>query len=435
VRIALERLLGDHEEDDAVVWAHNLGIARNLILTRELAAACARRGLRLIAHHHDWWFDNRWLRWPEMQRSGFRTLRDAASVIFPTHRNLVHAAINRADVSVLRRHFGNDAGWLPNLTERGNPPRPDAVKRARKWLARTVGGEERPVWIVPCRSLRRKNLAEALLLTRWLRPDACLVTTGGASSADEQAYFERFQSAATRHGWPLRLGVLAGGESGKPTVAELIAASEAVLLTSVQEGFGLPYLEAAAAGRPLLARRLPNVAPDLETFGFKFPQNYDEVLVAPELFDWKQECLRQRRLFRSWKTGLPAAARKFAGVPVVLALGKPQPVPFSRLTLTAQFEIIAQPVAMSWERCAPLNPWLKTWRQRISRGDLKPTAWPRNADQWLGGVAYAKQFGRIARMRRRRMSGERTGATVQEDFIRERLDAGNLFPLLWSRES
>ncbi|MCL6622944.1 MAG: hypothetical protein K6T55_12720, partial [Syntrophobacterales bacterium] len=60
------------------------------------------------------------------------------------------------------------------------------------------------------------NLAEALLLTRWLRPGAWLVTTGGASSAEEQPYAERLAAAARAHGWPLRLGVLAGDESAKP---------------------------------------------------------------------------------------------------------------------------------------------------------------------------------------------------------------------------
>jgi hypothetical protein len=63
-------------------------------------------------------------------------------------------------------------------------------------------------------------------------------------------------------------------------VPELLAASEAVLLTSIQEGFGLPYVEAAAAGRPLIARHLPNIAPDLHKFGFRLPQAYDEILVA-----------------------------------------------------------------------------------------------------------------------------------------------------------
>src|SRR5262249_6747091 len=74
---ALARLLESANEQNCIVWAHNLGLARNLLFTRELARACAQRGVRLIAHHHDWWFDNRWSRWAEMRSAGFRTLRSA----------------------------------------------------------------------------------------------------------------------------------------------------------------------------------------------------------------------------------------------------------------------------------------------------------------------------------------------------------------------
>src|SRR6185369_15625023 len=157
-------------------------------------------------------------------------------------------------------------------------------------------------------------------------------------------------AAARAHHWRLRLGVLAGDETRKPTVPELLAASETVLLTSLQEGFGLPYLEAAAAKRPLIARSLPNIAPDLREFGFRFPQSYDELLVHADLFDWKAEYTRQQKLFSKWQRQLPRALRKFAGVPALLAATKPpQAVSFSRLTLTAQLEVLAQPTDYSWK--------------------------------------------------------------------------------------
>jgi len=98
------------------------------------------------------------------------------------------------------------------------------------------------------------------------RAEGWLVTSGGATSADEQPYTYDLGAAANRHHWRLRLGLLQGDETHKPSVAELLAVSEVVLLTSIQEGFGLPYLEAAVARRPLIARALPNIAPDLARF-------------------------------------------------------------------------------------------------------------------------------------------------------------------------
>ena len=433
---ALRRLLAGLSARDGLLWAHNLGIGRNLILTRELTRACAQRNIPLIAHHHDWWFDNRWQRWPEMRRFGVRTLKAAAQIVFPAAKNLCHIAINHADASVLLRHFPGRADWLPNLAGRNATPPLLQVRAAKRWLQNKLGTRMSPVWILPCRLLRRKNVAEALLLTRWLRPEAWLVTTGGVSSADEQAYHDKLAAAAHKQHWRIRLGVLAGDESRKPSVAELLAASEAVLLTSIQEGFGLPFLEAAAAGRPLIARNLPIIAPDLAKFGFVFPQSYDELRVAPSLFDWPAEQQRQEWLYARWRRQLPRNCQAWAGQPLVLAAGnQPKTVPFSRLTLTAQLEVLAQPVALSWELCAPLNPLLREWRSRAAAGKLRVTPWPRGAERWLGGEAYARRFREVLNGGRAQPSARNAAEAAQADFIRRKLASRHLHPLLWSTDT
>lgn len=429
LRTFLAGLLDGATPQNCLVWAHNLGLGRNLPLARELTRLCQRRGLPLVLHHHDWWFDNRWQRWPEMQRTGFRSLAAVAAAILPPTSTVRHALINRADWRVLSPHFGPQAGWLPNLLEPSAAPAAAAVRRARRWLHDRLG-ERAPVWLVPCRLLRRKNLAEALLLTRWLRPAAWLVTTGGVSSADESAYAATLRAAARRHGWRLRLGVLAGDEAAKPSVPALLAASEAVLLTSLQEGFGLPNLEAASAGRPLLVRSLPNIAPDLARFGFRFPQAYDELLIAPQLFDRSAEVRRQERRWRAWRRQLPRPCRSLAGIPPLLAAAS-APVPFSRLTLAAQLEVLAHPVTDSWAACAPLNPFLARWRERAARGELAVSRWPRGATRQLGGPAYARRFISLLHA----APASRLPATVADqaarEFIRARLGRDNLYPLLW----
>lgn len=435
LRRALKKLFADSDSENCLVWAHNLGVGRNLLLSRELATACAERDLLLVAHHHDWWFDNRWARWPEMRRFGFRRLADAARAVFPQPGNTLHVAINHADAAILTRHFGKSALWLPNLTEPAPPPPAVRVRSAHRWLRNKLSHDRAPVWLLPCRSLRRKNIAEALLLTRWLRPEAWLVVTGAASSVDELPYFKALERAAHKNHWRLRLGVLAGDESHKPSVAELLAASEAVLLTSIQEGFGLPYLEAAAAQRPLIARRLPNIAPDLDQFGFRFPQAYGEILIAPELFDWQAERARQQRRFNEWLATMPAFARARVSKPPMLVNDCPCAVPFSRLTLTAQLEVLAHPAHESWAACLSLNPFLETWRQRASDEKLRVTPWPRTAKSWLGGEAYARRF--FAALKSKSLSHPLAFSPekVQSDFITAKLGARNLYPLLWSENA
>jgi len=433
LRRALKKLFAGSSRESHLVWVHNLGVGRNLLLARELAAACAARKIPLAAHHHDWWFDNRWVRWPEMRRFGFRNLAAPACVVFPRTGTALHVAINHEDAAILSRHFSKRALWLPNLTEPARPPSADRIQSAHRWLRNKLAHNGAPVWLLPCRSLRRKNIAEALLLTRWLRPEAWLVVTGAASSADETAYFRALESAAHKHHWRLRLGVLAGDESRKPGIPELLAASEAVLLTSIQEGFGLPYLEAAAAQRPLIARRLSNIAPDLDRFGFRFPQAYDEILIAPELFDWPAELARQQTRFKEWRATMPASVRERASKPPLLATQSPCPVPFSRLTLTAQLEVLAHPTRSSWPACLTLNPFLEKWRRRAAAGKLQVTPWPRQAKGWLGGAAYARRFFDALEGRCDARPPLCSPVKVQADFIASKLDSRNLYPLLWSK--
>lgn len=227
------KLLREGMRGGCLIWAHNLGLGRNLYLARELTFTCHCVGIPLMAHHHDWWFDNRWHHFAAMREVGFRTLPAVARALLAGSPRICHVAINRADATVLEKHFRGLAGWLPNPVELAAPPSAARVQAARVWLGQQLG-EDAPVWLIPARLLRRKNIAEALLLIRWLRPGAWLVTTGGVSSAEEQAYADTLAAAAQKHGWRVRLGILHGDEGERPSVPELLAASEAVLLTSLQ---------------------------------------------------------------------------------------------------------------------------------------------------------------------------------------------------------
>ncbi len=432
VKQGVLELLPEVLTNGGLIWAHNLGLGRNLYLTRELTFMCHCAAIPLIVHHHDWWFENRWHHYEALRESGFRKLDAIAGAVLANSPFICHAAINQADAAVLEKHLPGRSGWLPNLAEPAVRPAPACVAAARQWLELQLG-EPAPVWLVPCRLLRRKNIAEALLLTRWLRPEAWLVTTGSTSSSEELPYATALEAAAQQHGWRLRLGILNGEEGQKPSVPHLLAASETILLTSLQEGFGLPYLEAAAARRPLLARSLPNIAPDLAKFGFKFPQSYREVMVDPSLFDWRGERQRQVRLFVDWRGAMPRAAAQILGKPEILGSSPlPHPVPFSRLTLTAQLEILAQPSELSWERCVPLNPFLKTWRTRAAAGGLEVSEWPRSAKRWLGGEAYARRCLELVPPLFAGKLPASASKDAQNDFFRKKLHVKNLYPLLWS---
>ena len=433
IRSALEGLTEKVPPAETLIWAQNLGLARNLILSDELAAFSARHGLPLLSHHHDLWFENRWARWSEMRAYGFRSLSAVARASFAAGARVCHVTINRLDNAVLSKHLGSRARCLPNLAQRSRTPSPARIRTARDWLKSQLG-DDAPVWIFPTRFLRRKNLAEAVLLTRWLRPEGWFVTTAGVSSREERSYARRLEAASRTNKWRVRFRLLAEADGSAPAISDLATASEAMMLTSAQEGFGLPYLEAAALGKPLIARHLPNVIPDLLDLGFSFPHLYEEILIASSLLDLKSERVRQQKLWRDWKSAMPSICRRLAGRPSLLDLLNGEPIPFSRLTLSGQLEVLAIAPETSWGACSQFNPFLQQWRILAQAGRLDAMHWPDRAEAVIGGKAYATQFWKAVAAIPSRPLGIHPVERAQRDSIAQRLGTNFLYPILFGEE-
>ncbi len=410
---------------ETLVWAHNLGLGRNILLADGLAQVSASTGLPILSQHHDFWFDNRWSRWPEFRAKGFHSLGRVARALFASGAHVTHASINSASESLFAHAMPGRSVWLPNPADVGKHPPASEIRRAGAWLRGQLG-HRGPAWILPARFLRRKNPGEAVLLTRWLRPEAFLVTTAGVSSPEESACAQWLEETARKRDWPVRFGVLAGNDGRSPAVPALLCAAERVLLTSLQEGFGLPFFEAATLGCPLLARRQVNVAPDLSRMGFHFPGLYDEVFIPPELFDHSAEYQRQTLLYEKWKRSLPRPCRPLAGVPPFLEAPPRTPAPFSRLTPAAQSEVLSLPPALSWKAAQSLNPSLVAAAENASQPVLRP----QDAENFVRPETCANRFlDAVRAMPETPLDGQEAIRT-QDTFLAEHLTPGFLYPLL-----
>lgn len=137
-------------------------------------------------------------------------------------------------------------------------------------LRSQFGWDERDwVLLAPVRVTRRKNLGLALEITAALREQGCkplLVITGppGPHNARSGEYLDELM--ALRKSLDLQNEVvflaLEGNRGGPMNVSdslvnELYWWSDALLMPSVQEGFGLPLLEAGLARLPMFCSALP----------------------------------------------------------------------------------------------------------------------------------------------------------------------------------
>ena len=383
IQRALWRVMEGSADSRTLIWFQNPALARNAILCREIAKISKETGAALILHHHDFWCAGRWARWSELQQCGCPDLSSAADVLFASGTRSVHAGINLQDFQTLKRCFPANAFHLPNPVLRPAASSSANIDAAKAWVANELKSEA-PLWIYPTRFLRRKNLLEAILLTRWLRPEAILATTSGQYSQDEANYAHDLKQAAAKHGWRVHFGLL--DKLGAPRVADLLQIAEAVVHTSVQEGFGMTFVETAASGTPLVARAIPAVIPDLAAMGFEFPQLYNDIQIAPGLFDVEAEMHRQSQLAHSAREHLPVPFQKIFPALAADARG---PFSFSRLTRRAQVEVLSHPPAESWRGCEALNPYLA----KIRNTRLAPTPWPTQAPHTP--TRYAEEFLRI----------------------------------------
>ena len=418
IRKALSLAIPESDSSRTLIWFQNPALARNPILCREIADFSRMTSAALILHHHDFWCAGRWARWNELQRCGCPDLSSAADVLFASGTRSVHAGINLQDFRILERFFPERAFHLANPIDHTPPARQTDIDTARAWAAKELKSDA-PLWIFPSRFLRRKNFLEAALITRWLRPDAILATTSGQFSPDEANYASDIKDAAKRGGWRVHFGLL--DKPGAPRVGAVFRIAEAVVHTSVQEGFGMGFVEAAAVGTPLIAKSIPSVMPDLSALGFDFPQLYDDLHIAPGLFDVVAESGRQAELANSARNSLPGP---FQNLFQPLRFDASIPIPFSRLTRRGQLEVLSHEVAKSWDMCNALNPCFEKWLH----APLSPTPWP---DQPVRSPErYAEDFLKIASsIPRSPIDHSLNARHAQMEFAKRALAPDSIFPI------
>lgn len=149
------------------------------------------------------------------------------------------------------QRFGRTSTLVGNgITPRVSSTPPATVARLRE---RLLGDRVGPLLVSFGGVEERKNTLNLLTAFGCLKqrfPEALWVIAGGASVLDHGEYQQRFEATLAltdvRHD-VVRVGVVPEAEMGA-----LFAAADLIWCVSLQEGFGLAALEAAAAGVPVV---------------------------------------------------------------------------------------------------------------------------------------------------------------------------------------
>jgi glycosyltransferase involved in cell wall biosynthesis len=248
---------------DAVIVHNALSLHKNLAMTSALWSLAHEPPPRWIAWHHDLAWDRPDYAAELHEGEPWDRLR----TVVPGARQV---AVSRAVQSRVARVFS-----IPASTVTVIPPGVDEASFARytesTHRVREVLDLERAdlLFLLPSRVTRRKNIALAIRIVAELRLlasiDARLLVTGppGPHNPKNAAYLDELQALATALHVEEAVHFLYRLDPQDPhplddaTLADLFRLCDALLLPSLDEGFGIPVLEAGLARLPVFCSDIP----------------------------------------------------------------------------------------------------------------------------------------------------------------------------------
>jgi len=297
--------------DCGALIAHNvLTLHKNLPLTAALHDLYSEGGsptMRFVAWHHD-------LAWCSAQYARDLHAGYPWDLLRVPWKDVVHVTVSQSRRDQLASLYG-----IARESVRVVPPGVDAAAfwRWTDMTRRTVEAcrlwEAELILLLPARITRRKNVQLALRTLACLRSstglDARLIVTGppGAHNPSNTAYLARLQALRAELGLEEAAHFLyelgAGDKTLVPdeaTLADLFLLADGLLFPSLEEGFGIPLLEAGLARLPVFCSDIPPLRAtgqsDVHYFSSAATPEIVADLIADSLLVDPAFCLRRRVL-------------------------------------------------------------------------------------------------------------------------------------------
>ena len=253
-----------------LLHVHNPTLAKNRCFL-DILKLLQQAGINLLLQIHDFGEDGR--------PSAY------FSEAYP--QNCHYGVINQRDFGILRK-----AGLKPDgLHMLANTVTVPAAAQSSAF--------EMPMALYPIRAIRRKNAGEAILLSRFLKPERTVAVTLPPNSPADIDSYELWKRFVQAHGLNVvfDLGL-------HHDFAGLVASAEFLITTSISEGFGFSFLEPWLHGKLLWGRKLTEICRDFEGNGIRFEHLYSSLDIPVDWIDlgrfksnWHQSVKRACRLF------------------------------------------------------------------------------------------------------------------------------------------
>jgi glycosyltransferase involved in cell wall biosynthesis len=280
---ALKSILVDFDRDSTVLHVHNHSLGKNVAMTSAISCL-ANEGWRLLLQIHDFAEDLRPANYQHLL-SNFDSSQQLHEQLYPQTKQIHYAVLNQRDYQVLAAS-GVTKEQLHLLPNPVKPPKHSFDKQQsaaiKQELAETLGiPVEHKIILYPVRAIRRKNLGELLLWSMLAENKTFIVTLAPLNPQEVESYLQWVEFAKE-----LQLPAQFDTASRCDLPFESVyAAADAIITTSVAEGFGMAYLEASLAGKSLVGRILPGICSDFLNAGMQFPGLTEEMSIPSDQLD------------------------------------------------------------------------------------------------------------------------------------------------------
>lgn len=284
--------------DDTLLHIHNHSLGKNISWPGAVKLL-AQRGYRLLLEIHDFAEDFRPANYRHLavawgtddpQKIAVRQYPTGAGVHYATLTSRDRELLSEAGVPTERLHtLPNPVAEFPELKSRD-----EVGAKVRRELG--IPESSRLV-VYPVRGIRRKNLGEMLLHAAISPEDTWHALTLAPENPLEQPSYQRWQALSESLELRCLWNTCGGGTS---QFLGVLAAADEMITTSVAEGFGMVFLEAPMAGKPLIGRDLPGITRDFKSYGIQFPGLYESLQIPLELIEQRASLSEVMQIAYQW---------------------------------------------------------------------------------------------------------------------------------------
>ncbi len=287
----IEKLLQffiSHNNEETLWWVHNYHLGKNPLFTLALLQFIKKYDPYMLLQIHDF---------PEQTR--FSALErlihvPGENILYNFNDHTTVAVINEHDKHILQK-ASIDAQLLPNIvtynTSTQHTNTTDDSNSLKKYIthkkdfAPQYNEGNYLLFTYPVRCIRRKNVLEAMLITkmfeaRFAIPCVVNITLPGESE-QERPYSTIIERLIHTGKVP---GIFSLGTQKKCPFSfqEICSYSDAIISSSVLEGFGFSYLDSVLYNSPLVARSIAQTKQFEYIFSLYWPSTWYKSITIPQ---------------------------------------------------------------------------------------------------------------------------------------------------------